>query len=78
MKEKIEKDELEQRTLAAVRSKNGCYGTLKVTIERHLEPDGLGRTWHIVSIEPKILDPDASFRAFHAAAGLQDKYDLAD
>jgi hypothetical protein len=76
MKEKIGKEGLEQRALAAVRSKQGCYGTLQVTVERHAEPDGLGRTWHITSIEPHILDPDASFRAFQAAAGLQDQYDL--
>lgn len=78
MKEKIGKDELEQRVLAAVRSKPGCYGTLKVTVERYAEPDGLGRTWHIAAVEPHIENQDASFRAFHAGAELQDRYDIAE
>ena len=77
-KQKIGRAELEDRALAAVRGQLGCQGTLQVTVERHPEPDGLGRTWHIAAIQPHIVNQDASFRAFQAAAGLQDKYDLAE
>ena len=77
-KAEIGKEDLERRVLAAVRSKQGCGGTLAVAVERYDAPDGLHRTWGIKSVEPVILNQDASFRAFHAAADLQDRFDLVE
>lgn len=74
----MEKSDLEERVLAAVRGTAGNQNVTAVTVERLDERNPLGRNWRIASTVPHIENQDASYRAFHAGSDLQDKYDLAE
>jgi hypothetical protein len=77
MKEKVSIGQLEAWALTAVRGQLGCHETQKVMICRYAEPDFRGRSWYLADIEPRVADPDASFRASQAIARLQDAFDIA-
>ena len=74
----VGKEELEDRARSAVRGTVGNYDVQTVTIKLLEERDAIGRNWTIASIEPPILNQDASFRAYQAGCGLADKFDLAE